>query len=104
MVGRLAHSPRIYRATQIPHDQFDEWLVFERPTQVDEFETMVNRCYFTPIGIELQEEQERFWEQVVRLKPSHVMAQNHGVYLVSRDEDLIVKIMNSDVRGRSVVE
>lgn len=104
MVGRLAHSPRIHRATQIPHDQFDEWLVFDRPTQVDEFETMVNRCYFSPIGIELQEEQERFWEQVVRLKPSHLIAENYGVYLVSRDEDLIVKIMNSDVRGRSVVE
>jgi hypothetical protein len=33
MVSRLAHSPRIHSADQIPHDQFDEWLIFDHPAQ-----------------------------------------------------------------------
>jgi hypothetical protein len=49
MVGRLAHSPQIRSTDQIPHDQYDEWLVFDHPVQVEEFETMVNYARFTPI-------------------------------------------------------
>jgi hypothetical protein len=37
MVGQFAHSPQISTIDQIPHDQYDEWLVFERPTQVESF-------------------------------------------------------------------
>jgi len=49
MIGRLAHSPKIGSPDKIPHDQYDEWLVFDRPVQVEEFDTMVNYCGFTPI-------------------------------------------------------
>jgi hypothetical protein len=27
-VGNFAHSPRILTIDQIPHDQYDEWLIF----------------------------------------------------------------------------
>ena len=37
MIDRLAHSPRITAASEIPHDQFDEWLAFDQPVQVPEF-------------------------------------------------------------------
>ena len=95
MVGRLAHSPQIRSTEQIPHDQFDEWLAFGQPVQVEEFDTMVNYAGFTPIDFGWDAKRERFWQQVVRLRPLHVIAENDGVYLVSRDEDLIRKIIGT---------
>lgn len=96
MVGRLAHSPLIRSVDQIPHDHYDEWLVFDQPVQVEEFETMVNYGGFTPIECEWEQKRERFWEQVIRLRPLHVIADNDGGYLVSRDEGLIHRIMNAE--------
>ena len=93
MIGPLAHSSQIRSTDQIPHDQFDEWLVFEQPVQVEEFDTMVNYNGFTPIDFSWDEKRERFWRQVVQLQPLHVIGENDGVYLVSRDEDLIRKII-----------
>src|SRR4051812_34536674 len=75
MVGRLAHSPRIRSIEQVAHDQFDEWLVFEQPTRVEAFETMVNYLRFSPIDFDWEEKLEAFWEQVVRLQPLHVLAE-----------------------------
>ena len=95
MVGRLAHSPQICSTDQIPYDQYDEWLVFDYPAQVEAFDTMVNFSSFTPIDFDWEEKRELFWEQVIRLQPLHVIAENGGVYLVSRDENLVGKIANA---------
>jgi hypothetical protein len=92
MVGRLAHSPQIGSTDQIPHDQYDEWLVFDHPVQVEDFDTMVNYGGFTPIDFDWEEKRERFWKQVVHLNPLHVIAENDGVYLLSRDAVLVRKI------------
>ena len=95
-VGRLAHSPPIRSTDQIPHDQYDEWLIFDQPTIVHAFETMVNYGGFTPVDFEWEEKQERFWEQVLGLRPLHVIAENDRVYLLSRDEDLIRRVINAE--------
>jgi hypothetical protein len=92
MVGRLAHSPQIRTPDQIPHDQYDEWLIFDKPTQVEEFETLVNYCGFTPVDFGWDDKLERYWEQFMRLKPLHAIGENDGVYLISREENLIRKI------------
>lgn len=92
MVGELAHSPRIRITEQIPHDQYDEWLIFDQPVRVERFETMVNYEGFNPVDFSWEEKRERFWEQVETLKPLHVIAENDGVYLVSGDEGLICRI------------
>ncbi|MGD1084515.1 MAG: hypothetical protein ABSA47_07160 [Verrucomicrobiota bacterium] len=99
MIGRLAHSPKICAVNQIPHDQFDEWLVFDQPTQVEGFETMVNYGGFSPIDFTWEEKRERYWKQVVRLQPLHVIAENDAVYLISRDKNLIAKILESDLNS-----
>src|ERR1700722_19605216 len=93
MVGRLAHSPQIRSTDQIPHDHFDEWLVFDRPVEVQEFETMVNYGGFSPVAFDWDEKRERYWDQVLRLQPLHVIAENDGVYLMSRDKSLIARII-----------
>ena len=53
---------------------------------------MVNCGGFTPVDFDWEEKRERFWEQIVRLRPLHVVAENDGVYLLSRDENLIRRI------------
>jgi hypothetical protein len=96
MVGQLAHSPKIRSTDQIPHHQYDEWLVFDHAVEVEQFETMVNYGSFTPVDFDWDEKRERFWEQVIRLQPLHVIAENDGGYLLSRDEGLIRRILNAD--------
>jgi hypothetical protein len=93
MVGQLAHSPRIRGTDEIPHDQFDEWLVFDRPVEVQEFETMVNYIGFSPIAFGWEEKVELYWKQVLKLQPLHVIAEGDRVYLLSRDENLIKRIL-----------
>ena len=96
MVGRLAHSPQIRSTGEIPHDQFDEWLVFDRPVEVQEFETMVNYGGFSPVAFSWDEKRECYWDQVIRLQPLHVIAENDGVYFLSRDKSLIARILDSE--------
>src|SRR5688572_1149671 len=59
VVGRLPHSPQIGSYEEIPHDQFDEWLVFDGPMEIPDFETMVNFCDFSPIDFEWEDKKER---------------------------------------------
>jgi len=89
MVEDLAHSPRIEDPAQIPHDQFDEWLVFEEPQTVPAFETTVNYGGFTPIDFEWEEKRARYWAQILCLRPLHVLAENDGFYVVTRDVAMI---------------
>ncbi len=95
MVGRLAHSPEIRSTDEVPHDQFDEWLVFDQPVVVDQFDTFVNYTSFSPTDDDEDwgwVERESFWNQVLRLNPLHVIGENDSVHVVSRDRDLISKL------------
>ena len=93
-VGNFAHSPRIERLDQIPHDQFDEWLVFDCPTQVDSFETLVNYYRFTPVDWDWDE--DRWWNQLSRLNPLHLLGENDNLYFVTRDEGIVQRIAAFD--------
>jgi hypothetical protein len=98
MLGDLAHSPRIGDISQVPHDRYDEWLVFEQPVDVPAFETMVNYLNFTPIDFSWEEKRERFWSQVFALRPLHVLGENDGVYVVTRDLSIAERLKH--VRNR----
>jgi hypothetical protein len=95
MVGTLAHSPKIKDLAQIPHDQFDEWMVFDNPVEICEFETMVNFGGFSPIDFSWTEKLDRYWSQLLALRPLHVIAENDSGYLVTRDADLSDRIIAS---------
>ncbi len=95
MIGALAHSPRIRSTGEIPHDQFDEWLVFDQPVVVEKFETFVNYTIFSPTNGDQDWEwceRDGFWSQVLRLNPLHVIGENDALYVVSRDKDLISRL------------
>jgi hypothetical protein len=57
---------------------------------------MVNNCGFSPVEFGWEEKLERFWEQVISLNPLHVLGENDGMYLVSRDGDLIYRVLEAD--------
>jgi hypothetical protein len=100
VVGQLAHSPRITAIDEIPKDQFDEWLIFDSPVQVPAFETLVNFCDFTPLDFDFEGTTERgFWEQVAELQPLHLVGENYGAYLITRDGDLGERIKESQIIG-----
>jgi hypothetical protein len=84
---------------QIPHDQYEEWLIFDHPAEVEQFETMVNFAGFSPVDFDWEKKRERFWEQVARLHPQHVVAENDGLYLVSRDERLVSAVLGAEPSG-----
>jgi hypothetical protein len=86
VVGRLAHSPKITALSEIPHDQFDEWLAFDSPVEVPEFDTMVNYTHFSPIDFDWIEKLEIYWQQILRFRPRHVLAENYRVYVITSDE------------------
>ena len=95
-LGKLAHSPRIEAIEQIPHDQFDEWLVFDTPTRVERFETLVNYSSFNPIDFDWPEKIEHFWKQLDDLQPLHVIGENDSPYLVTRDHALAQRIQEAE--------
>lgn len=92
MIGNLAHSPQIDLIESIPNDDYDEYLVFEHPIQVDHYESFLSCGYFNPSNPLMDSEVQVFWEQVNRLRPLHVLGQNDFLYLVTRDERLASSI------------
>jgi hypothetical protein len=45
--GNTMCSPRMTLLTSLPHEQFDEWYVFDEPRQLQELEVFVNYSFFT---------------------------------------------------------
>jgi hypothetical protein len=92
---RFAHSPKITSPSEIPHDGYEEWLIFEQPTLLSEYECMVNHGSFTPTHFSWTEKRELFWSQISRLRPLHVAGENDYVYLLTRDLALFEKAKNA---------
>jgi len=88
MIGKIAHSPRISAVTEIPHDQFDEWLIFETPVEVKHFPTLVNYYGFSPVDFDWPEKIDPFWKHIANLNPLTLIGENDGFYLLTRDEKL----------------
>lgn len=94
MVGKFAHSPLIETVDDIPHDQFNEWLVFDRPTRVAQFETLVNFIGFSPVDFDWKEKLQNFWLQVGYYRPLSLIAENNTPYVVTRDPVVISKLVS----------
>lgn len=85
MAGRIAFSRRIESLRQLPQGGFDEWYIFREPARFEEVEVFVNYEKFT-----LREEsagdgamQDRFWEQVNRLRPESFLADGFPLVVVT---------------------
>ncbi|MCX6951701.1 MAG: hypothetical protein NTV51_05905 [Verrucomicrobia bacterium] len=95
MIKDFAHSARIEDPAEIPHDQFDEWLIFDAPTVVSDFETMVNQGGFTPLDFDWEEKRAAYWSQILALRPLHVLGENDGAYVVTRDPAIVGHLLHT---------
>lgn len=103
--GRIAYSPMVTEANEIPCDQFDEWYVFSRPTRLANVEVFVNYAGFSPVdpaelfkderqticgmtaGAFLSArlaERQRFWCQLEQIAPEAYLADGALLVLVTK--------------------
>ena len=87
-VGTLAHSPRITDVQMIPHDQFDEWLVFPQQREVSAWESVINYCGFSVVRKEFEWIQEKLWSQLELVRPQTYLGEGDNLILVTLSERL----------------
>src|SRR5207249_1126187 len=92
-VGTLAFSPKVQTWRDLPTDMYDEWYVFDDAIVVDAIDASVNFQGFSPIDYEWTEKLDRFWEQVLKLRPLHVLGDGEFLYFVTRDANLFSEII-----------
>lgn len=114
--GKLAISPRITDAEQIPFEWFDEWYIFDKPTVPTDVEVFVNYGTFSLgdprpavstmyIGTNAEttaqlvegalELQQKFWAQIERIKPKSYMSNGNSFTFVTQDSGLFSKIVGA---------
>lgn len=81
-VGPLTYSPCITDVT-IPHDQFDEWLVFSRPTEIESWKPLVNHCGLSLNDTNYEELQIQLWDQVESVRPESYLAEGDRLIFIT---------------------
>jgi hypothetical protein len=106
--GKIAYSPKIQNAQDIAHDGWDEWYIFDNPTDLGSshladniFEVPQEQGYvsvFVNYGFALHppERSERladlFWQQLVRIQPESYVADNDYLSFVSMNKALFIRV------------
>jgi len=86
--GQLAYSPKIVDVQSVPHDQFEEWLVFVKPTEIQSWEALVNyggMSLTNPICDSLR---ERLWSQIASVRPESYLADGDRLIFITRSQKL----------------
>jgi hypothetical protein len=110
MQGSVALSPPLRAVTHVPHDGFDEWYIFDEQSSPEwSPEVFVNFSTFTllPVAeIERRRDptweahafdwliplQERFWQQIARIRPLSYVAMGDNDVIVTRNRDFSSKL------------
>lgn len=99
--SRIMYSPMIADPALIPHEQYDEWLIFSRETRdLPVLEVFINGGMFTLAEQSpdfYQEHRERLWSQLARVSAEAYLAE--GDYFLFASTNLSVfKCVESAVR------
>lgn len=86
-VGPLTYSPCITDVA-IPHDQFDEWLVFSQPTEIQSWKPLVNYCGLSLTDANYEGMQEELWEQVESVRPESYLAEGDRLIFITSSREL----------------
>ena len=105
--GRIAYSPKIQRAEDVPRAGWDEWYIFDKPTDLgashlgeNVFEVpqtqghlnvFVNYC----LALHRPEAKELaalFWQQIARIRPESYIADNDYLNFVSANKVLFATV------------
>ncbi len=84
-VGDLTYSPQIKDANSIPHDQFDEWLIFLQPTEIPSWEAVINYG-----GLSLGDQtfdwiHQKLWPQIETVRPESYLAEGDRLIFITRN-------------------
>jgi hypothetical protein len=103
--GRIMYSPPITDPGSIPHEQYDEWLVFQSPPgSVHDVEVFINYGDFSFASRDQihpwdptwdrsilghdRALRERFWSQLIRISPESYIAEGDAFLFASRNLSL----------------
>ena len=104
-------SPPLADGLEVPHDQYDEWYIFDHPPPVElSPDIFVNHCGFSIVppdeiwkADDLKSDrhaldwliliQERFWEQMRRVDPISYIAMGDNDVVVSKRREFIEELI-----------
>ena len=81
-VGAFTYSPQVTNVGSIPHYCFEEWLVFDSPTELSKWEPVINYYGFELTGAPDDFLPSKLWSQIELVRP--------GSYLGLGDRWLIL--------------
>jgi hypothetical protein len=105
--GRIAYSPKIKNVEDVPHGGWDEWYIFDNPTDLGTshlaeniFEVPQEQGYvsvFVNYGFALHPSErvgliDLFWPQMVRLRPESYVSDNDYLTFVSMNRALFANV------------
>ena len=113
--GEIAYSPKVAGVEGIPRDGWDEWYIFDNPTDLgishlseNIFEVpqeqghagvFVNYC-FALHRPQMKDLATLFWQQIERIRPESYVADNDCLTFVSVNKALFASVRNA-VKGLS---
>jgi hypothetical protein len=111
--GDLALSPVLRAGMDLPRDGDDEWYVFDEQSSPEwSLEVFVNLGAFTVVPVDEIERrrdptweahafdwlipvQERFWEQISRIRPISYVAMGEKDLIVTRNHELAARLLDA---------
>jgi hypothetical protein len=87
-VGVLTYSPRITDLWEVPHDQYDEWLVFSKPCEVQTWQPLVNHCGVSLTDPDCEADQQKLWSQLESARPESYLAEGDRLFFITRNQQL----------------
>ena len=105
--GRIAYSPKIKNVEDVPHEGWDEWYIFDNPSDLGTshlaeniFEVPQEQGHvsvFVNYGFALHPSEraglvDLFWPQIVRLRPESYVSDNDYLTFVSMNRALFANV------------
>jgi len=105
--GKIAYSPRIQNVEDVRYEGWDEWYIFDRPTELGTSHLAEN-VFETPkegghvdvfvnyrLALHLPEMKDiatLLWQQIARVRPESYIAHNDYLNFVSVNEALFARV------------
>lgn len=105
--GKIAYSPKVQNPPRLPHEGWDEWYIFEKPTDLgisdiaenifelpprqDHVSVFVNYA-FALHKPEMKSLTTRFWKQIARIQPESYVADSTWLNFVTQNRRLFTTV------------
>lgn len=109
---KIAYSPKIENVQDVPHDGYDEWYIFDTPTDLGTSHLEENifevpqqdghLSVFVNYGFALHPRERAdkhlvalFWEQIARIRPESYVADNDYLTFVSGNKLVFASVLDA---------